>query len=223
MLATHPFPAVSSISRWPRAALGIEDQVAEPGAVALTFDDGPHPEGTPAVLELLAAAGVRATFFLVGEQAERYPGLCARIAAEGHTVGLHCHRHRLLLRLSPSAVADDLARAHAAIIEAASVEPRLYRPPYGVFTAASLALARRYGWRPVHWRRWGRDWEARAMPTRIAARLTDRVQPCDVLLLHDADHYAAPGSWRNTVAALPLVLSALARSGLRPIPIDDRP
>jgi peptidoglycan-N-acetylglucosamine deacetylase len=199
--------------------LGIEDHLTENNAVALTFDDGPHPQGTPAVLDVLAAAATRATFFLVGEQVERHPALAAEIAAANHTIGLHCHRHRNLLRLTPSELGDDLARAHAAIVDATGVVPRLYRPPYGVFSAASLAYARRYNWRPVLWMRWGRDWERRATPSTIARRLTGRMRSGDILLLHDADHYASPGSWSNTLAAMPLVLWAIAREGLRAIPL----
>ena len=180
----------------------------------LTFDDGPHPEGTPAVLELLAAAGASATFFLVGEQVERRPDLAARIAAEGHDVGVHCHRHTGLLRMSPGRTRDDLLRA-AAAIEAAVGTVRLYRPPYGVLNTAALVTARQQGWQTWLWRREGRDWEARATAESIAARLTHGLRSGDVLLLHDADFYAAPESWRSTVQALPLVLAELERRELR--------
>jgi peptidoglycan/xylan/chitin deacetylase (PgdA/CDA1 family) len=182
--------------------------------VALTFDDGPHPEGTPAVLELLAKAGVRATFFLAGEQVERRPGLAGRIAAEGHEVGIHCRRHRSLLRLGPQQTRDDLLRAARAIESATGGPVRLYRPAYGVLNAAALATARREGWETWLWRREGRDWQASATADSIARRLTHRVGSGDVLLLHDADFYSAPGSWRGTVAALPLVLEELERRRL---------
>ena len=202
-----------------RPLLRVRDRTESGEGVALTFDDGPHPEGTPAVLELLAEAGAPATFFLVGEQVERYPALAAEIAAAGHEIALHCHRHRHLLRLPPRAVRDDLERAHAAIVEATGREPRLYRPPYGVLNSAALAVARRRGWEPVLWRRDGKDWEARATATSITERLTRRLGAGDVLLLHDADYYSAPGSWRNTVAALPFLLEFLEQEGLRPTAI----
>lgn len=187
--------------------------------VALTFDDGPHPHGTPAVLDALAAARVPATFFLAGEQVERRPALAREIVAAGHEVALHCHRHRTLLRLAPWQVRSDLLRAAAAIAEATGREPRLYRPPYGVLNAAALALARRHGWEIVLWTHEGHDWQRRTTPSAIAARVTRRIGPGDVLLLHDADHYSAPGSWRRTAAALPLVLGELDRRGLEPGPI----
>lgn len=185
--------------------------------VALTFDDGPHPDGTPAALEALAAAGARATFFLVGEQVRRWPGIARRIVAEGHAVALHGDRHRNLLRVPPAALARDLDRGHAEIAAATGVAPQLYRPPYGIFSPAALALARRRGWTPLLWSRWGRDWRHDATPAGIAAKVTERLAPGDVLLLHDADHYSAPGSHERTAAALPLVLAEIARCGLRSV------
>jgi peptidoglycan/xylan/chitin deacetylase (PgdA/CDA1 family) len=200
---------------WER--LGIEDRTASGAGYALTFDDGPHPRGTPAVLEVLAQAGVRATFFLVGEQVVRSPALASELVAAGHGVGLHCHRHRNLLRLAPRQVREDLARAQAVIEEATGCSPALYRPPYGVPNAAALALAHRRGWRTLLWSHWGRDWEASATPDSIAALVTRGATEGSVLLLHDADDYSAPGSWRRTAAALPRVLDTLAARGLEPV------
>lgn len=200
-----------------RGPLGIEDRTASGRGYALTFDDGPHPQGTPAVLELLAAAGVHATFFLVGEQVQRNPALAAEIAAAGHGVGVHCHRHRNLLRLTPWQVREDIARAQAIISEASDCVPLLYRPPYGVLNASALRLARVRGWRTLLWSEWGRDWEARATPESIAELVSDGAEEGSVLLLHDADDYSAAGSWRRTTAALPRVLESLAERGLQPV------
>jgi peptidoglycan-N-acetylglucosamine deacetylase len=183
--------------------------------VALTFDDGPHPEGTPAVLELLEQAGARATFFLVGEQVERRPHLAAGILAAGHLVGLHGYRHRLQLRMSTSQVAGDLARGAAVIQDAIGQGPlRWHRPPYGVYSPAGLSAARDAGLTPLLWSRWGKDWRKLTTPERIAARATRAVIPGDVILLHDADFYSARGSHRRTVAALAPILSELDRRKL---------
>ncbi len=160
---------------------------------------------------------MHATFFLVGEQVLRNPTLAAEIVAAGHGVGLHCHRHRNLLRLTPGQTREDIARAQAVIEEATGRSPGLYRPPYGVANAAALGLARARGWRTLLWSHWGRDWEARATAESIAALLTGGVRPGAVLLLHDADDYSAPGSWRRTAAALPRVLDTLAAQGLAPV------
>ena len=204
---------------WPllRAALGVEDQTSSGRGYALTFDDGPHPRGTPAVLEILRRERVHATFFLVGEQVLRNPTLAREILDAGHGIGLHCHRHRNLMRLTPWQVREDISRAQDSIATHAGCSPSLYRPPYGILNAAALRIARAHGWRTLLWSQWGRDWEARATPDSIAARVTDGAREGSVLLLHDADDYSAPDSWSRTVASLPRVLETLAERGLRPV------
>jgi peptidoglycan-N-acetylglucosamine deacetylase len=210
-------PALSIYSPALRRALGVESATASARGYALTFDDGPHAQGTPATLEILAGAKVTATFFLVGEQVQRNPGLVAEILAAGHQIGLHCDRHRNLLRLAPRQVRTDIERARDRIESAAGCAVGLYRPPYGILNATALRIARAHGWRTLLWSRWGKDWQARATPASIAARVTDGAGEGSVLLLHDADDYSAPGSWRRTVAALPRILDTLGRRGLEPV------
>jgi len=204
---------------WPalRRPLGVEDRTAGGSGYALTFDDGPHAQGTPAVLELLASERVTATFFLVGEQVRRNPALPREILAAGHEVALHCDRHRNLLRLGPWQVREDIARAEDAIGAATGHPVSLYRPPYGVLNAAALRLAEARGWRTLLWTQWGRDWEARATAESIAAKVTSGAGEGSVLLLHDADDYSAPGSWRRTVAALPAVIETMRERGVEPV------
>jgi peptidoglycan/xylan/chitin deacetylase (PgdA/CDA1 family) len=189
--------------------LGIELRI-DRAVVALTFDDGPHPEGTPAVLEELARQGATATFFLVGEQVAQRPALAREIVAAGHEVGVHGFRHTLLLRRRVAAVADDFDRAVDAIGEATGMRPQLYRPPYGILSSGALGQVRVRGWRPLLWSTWGRDWERRATPQSIARRATRGLRPGDVVLLHDSDAYSSADSWRRTAAALPSVLEAVA-------------
>jgi len=211
----YAFPALAGAVAALRAPLGIAQHTIDGRGYGLTFDDGPHRQGTPAVLEALAARGVRATFFLVGEQVARNPSLAAEIVAAGHGVGLHCDRHRNQLRLGPRAVRDDIMRGAARIEETTGRPIERYRPPYGIFNAAALRLVRANGWRPLLWTHWGRDWEARATPDSIVAKLVGgSVGEGSVLLLHDADDYGAEGSWRRTAAALPRVLATLEERGL---------
>jgi peptidoglycan/xylan/chitin deacetylase (PgdA/CDA1 family) len=196
------------------AAIGVARTLARAHGVALTFDDGPHPEGTPAVLEVLAAAQACATFFLVGEQVERRPALAAEIAAAGHLVAVHGYRHRLQLRLSDDAVREDLTRAAAVISEATGTAPRWHRPPYGIYSPAGLAAARAQGMEPLLWSRWGKDWRKFTTSGRITRRATRDVDDGDVILLHDADFYSSAGSHERTVAALPALLARLKSLGL---------
>ena len=210
----HSAPALAPVVPRLGRALGIVLREEGLDGVALTFDDGPHPRGTPAVLELLREAGAEATFFLVGEQVERRPALVAEIVAAGHRVELHSHRHRTQLRQSTGAIREDADRARAAIEEAGGQAVADFRPPNGIFSASGLRLVRHRGWRPVLWSQWGRDWEAGATGESIAHRCTAAVRAGDVVLLHDADYYSAPDSWARTVAALPAILESLETRGL---------
>ncbi len=216
--ASYLLPGLAGACARLRAPLGVEDRTAGGRGYALTFDDGPHLRGTPAVLEILRHERVKATFFLVGEQVLRNPTIAREIADAGHEVALHCHRHRNLLRLTPWQVREDINRAQDVIATHTGCSPALYRPPYGVLNASALRLARSRGWRTLLWSHWGRDWEARATPASIAARVTDGAAEGAVLLLHDADDYASPGSWQRTAQALPRVLDTLAQRGLSPAP-----
>jgi peptidoglycan/xylan/chitin deacetylase (PgdA/CDA1 family) len=177
--------------------------------ITLTFDDGPHPEGTPAVLDLLAAAGATATFFMVGERVLAAPDVAAEVARRGHTIGVHGQRHHNLLRLSPGAIGHDLALAGEVIGTHTGAELTLHRPPYGIYSWTALALVRKRGWSPLLWSCWGHDWRHTATARSIADEVTRDLRAGDVILLHDGDDYSAPGSWRATVAALPRILEAV--------------
>jgi peptidoglycan/xylan/chitin deacetylase (PgdA/CDA1 family) len=198
-------------------ALGVPLALSGSSGVALTFDDGPHPEGTPDVLEALRGQAARATFFLVGEQVERYPSLAADIVGAGHEVAVHGYTHRSQMRLGPRTFSADLDHAIDVISRVCGRTPTLYRPPYGVFTLAGLAAVRRRGLHPLLWSKWGRDWRARSSPEQITALATRDLAPGDVILLHDADWYSSSGSHRNTAAAVPAILDALRRHGLTPV------
>ena len=211
-------PRVPAVTR----LMGVPCRLAGgPGeAGARTFDDGPPPEGTPAVLEALAAGGARATFFVVGEQVERNPGLVAETVAAGHVVAVHGYRHRLPLRLTPRAFADDLARAESAVAEASGRPPDWYRPPYGKFSWTALSAVRRSGLKPLFWSREGRDFSSRSSPDSIVSKATRRLGAGDVVLLHDSDTYASEGSHRRTAEALPRLLEEVERLGLRTVALQ---
>jgi peptidoglycan/xylan/chitin deacetylase (PgdA/CDA1 family) len=129
---------------------------------------------------------------------------------------VHGYRHQVLLRRRPAAVADDLDRAADTIAAATGAAPVLHRPPLGIYSWPALRAVRARGWTPLLWSRWGRDWARRATPDTIAATVAGDLHPGDVLLLHDADDYSAPGSHERTARALPRILEAIARAGLTP-------
>ena len=213
-LAVHWSPATAAVLPAAARAFGIPTTVDGAG-VLITFDDGPHPEGTPAVLDELDRVGASAVFFVSGEQVERYPELVKEIAAAGHDLGLHGFRHQARSQWSRGLLVDDTRRALDAVSAAAGIEPSLYRPPRGVFSRAGLRLIRDLGLLPLLWSKWGRDWERGATPETIADCATTGLGGGDVVLLHDADHYSAPGSWRATASALEHIADRIAAAGLQ--------
>ena len=171
------------------------------------------------MLEILAGAGARATFFVVGEQVQRRPELARRIVDEGHTLALHGHRHRLQLRMSARELTRDLELGLAAIEDAAGITARHHRAPYGIYSAAGLRLARERSLAPLLWSAWGRDWRAHTTPERIAARVLRDLAPDGVILLHDADFYSAGGSHERTAPALELILAELSSREIATVPV----
>src|SRR5581483_6457754 len=125
-------------------------------------DDGPDAASTPAFLGVLAGLGWRATFFVLGTQVRRAPGLVREIVAAGHEIGVHGDEHRYLIARGPRAVAGDLTRAVATASEAAGTAVRWWRPPYGVLSGPALISAHHLGLQPVLWSAWGRDWRGEA-------------------------------------------------------------
>lgn len=196
--------------RWAPSLAGL----GRAGHLALTFDDGPHPDGTPAVLEALDRLGWRATFFLLGRAVRAHPRTAAEVAAAGHEIAVHGDDHRYLLTRTPGSAHDDLARAVRSIADTTGSVPHWYRPPYGVLTTGGLLAARRVGVRPVLWSAWGRDWTAQATPRSVVDELCSGSLDGGTALLHDSDVASAPGSWRTTVAALPLLAVEVERRGL---------
>jgi peptidoglycan-N-acetylglucosamine deacetylase len=208
-------PVLPSAAR----ALGLRRTVEHAVGAVLSFDDGPHPEGTPAVLEVLARRRARATFFVVGEQVRRAPDAARRIVEAGHEIACHGYRHLNHLRLTPPATIRDLRAARDTITGETGAEIRHFRPPYGVFNAASWVTAGRFGWERVLWARWGRDWEEGATPERIRQCVMSGVHDGDIILLHDAEAYSSSGSWRRTLGALEPIVSELRGRGFEPGPV----
>jgi peptidoglycan/xylan/chitin deacetylase (PgdA/CDA1 family) len=212
LAAVHAAPSLTARGPLRRMLPRLAGRGA-PGGVALTFDDGPDPDGTPAVLAALADLGWTATFFLLGSQVRRHPDVARAVVAAGHEIGVHGDQHRNHLGRTPGSVRRDLERATATITATTGVRPRWFRPPYGVLSAGSLRATARLELTPVLWTAWGRDWE-RATPDRIRDRMLGGLRSGATLLLHDSDCTATPGSWVATAAALPLLAAELERRAL---------
>jgi peptidoglycan/xylan/chitin deacetylase (PgdA/CDA1 family) len=109
---------------------------------------------------------------------------------------------------------EDFERGLAAIQDATGIDPRLHRPPYGIYSRASLRIARDRGLQPLLWSKWGKDWRKVTTPEQITARVVAGLRAGDVVLLHDADYYSALRSYRRTAAALPEIMNMLKSAGL---------
>lgn len=181
--------------------------------VALTFDDGPDPQRTPAVLDLLARQGVRATFFVVGARAEAHPELVRRMATEGHVVGNHSYTHswRFPLR-SLGRTMEELRRTGEVLHRITGRQPRLFRPPFGVTNPTIARAVRRLGLDPVGWSIRSLDTMGQS-PERVAARILRRLHPGAVILLHDR----CAGSER----LIGLLVEGLRSRGLEPVTLPE--
>ena len=169
------------------------------------------------MLDALDAAGVKATFFVVGEQLERHWRIAREAQERGHELGLHGHGHPAHHLLSPAAARDDVARGLGAFEAALGRRPALFRPPYGRFSEASFAACGSLGLTPVYWSAWGMDWED-IDPDRIA-ELSCRDLADGMVLLHDSARYASRPSALPTARAIAAIVARAAELGLAVTPV----
>jgi peptidoglycan/xylan/chitin deacetylase (PgdA/CDA1 family) len=221
LAAAHAVPVVSTFGPLRNRVMPRLSARGRADHVALTFDDGPDPLSTPLFLRLLAERRVQATFFLLGSEAVRAPGLVREIAAAGHEIAVHGWLHRPLLLRGPRATYDDLARARDTVGGITGRTPELFRPPYGVMSTSAHLAARRLGLTPTLWTSWGEDWRARATPESVHHTVTRDLRGGGTVLLHDSDCTSAPGSWRSTLGAVPRILDTCEQRGLAVGPLRE--
>lgn len=187
-------------------------------AVALTFDDGPDPATTPRVLDALKAANVRATFFMLGEAAARYPDLARRVKDEGHEVAAHGSTHRHAWARAPWQIAPDARASLRTLREVTGEGVRFFRPPHGAYTLASVLALRALHLQGVHWTVEAHDWHPDYTPQDVVARVLQHVESGGVIVLHDA------GKGGQTAAeALPDLLRELRARGYAPGALGELP
>jgi peptidoglycan/xylan/chitin deacetylase (PgdA/CDA1 family) len=200
----------ANLARLPAAA-------ARRSEVALTFDDGPDPEVTPRVLDALDAAGMKATFFLIGERAARHPALAREIVRRGHAVENHSHRHsRAFACYGVARMRRELEAAQAAIADAAGVAPMFFRAPFGIRSPLLDPALARCGLHYASWTRRAFDTVARDA-TRVLERLAREVAAGDIFLLHDGIAVRARAAAAHAPAVLPALGARLAAAGLKSV------
>ncbi|MEO5732235.1 MAG: polysaccharide deacetylase family protein [Rubrivivax sp.] len=227
--------ALSAAGLWPRSsALGpnvrrLSPDAADHGAWALTLDDGPDPEVTPAVLDLLAAHGVRATFFCIAEHAAAHPALLRRILAAGHSVQNHSHRHgHQFSMLGPRAQRREIDRAQHVLADIGGTLPHCFRAPAGLRNPFTDLVLHELNLHLVSWTRRGFD-TREADPARVLARLIGerhdgqpaRLAARDILLLHDGHARRGTDGKPLLLTVLPLLLERCRAADLHAVTLAE--
>ena len=198
-------------------------RTGDPSNMGITFDDGPNPAVTPALLDLLDKYQAHATFFLIGRNVRRFPELTREIAARGHAIGNHTETHPSLAFMRPRLIADQLARCNEAIDSVTGKRPRWMRPPFGFRGPQLNAVVRERGslgplsvvmWSVLAW-----DWKPQ--PAAPVIRRLRRARGGDIVLLHDGDHRVLEGDRRHVVDALAYWLPRWSDQGLRFVNLDE--
>ncbi len=220
-LAAGAVPAFWGAYTWGSHLLTVASVWRGPArrlAAALTFDDGPDPDWTPRVLEILEREEVRSTFFLMGRRAQQRPWLARRIAEAGHDLGNHTWSHRSFWRCGPSETEWEILDGHGAIAAAAGAAPRFFRPPWGKTNLAMLGGLRRLG-TPAWF--WTVQPEGRrpVEPAEQARRGAERAKPGAIFDLHDAD--GVPGAGARLVECLPALIAGLKGRGYSLVPLRE--
>lgn len=222
VILNHAFVAAGGLL--PRSRLlgpNVTRLPAGNGRVALTIDDGPDPEVTPAVLDLLARHGVRATFFCIGERVARHPELARRIAREGHEIGNHTEHHRYVFSLfGPAAIRREIAQAQASIGATCQVMPRFFRAPAGLRNPFLQPCLTALGLELASWTRRGYD-SVNADAHVVLGRLTRNLAAGDILLLHDGCAARTPEGTPVILDVLPRLLPILAAQQLRCVTLSE--
>jgi len=182
--------------------------------VALTFDDGPSPLWTPKILDELKAAGIKATFFMLGEHVARYPDVARRVVEEGHEIGNHTYDHHVLLYYTSKELEDELNYADRTLQSVTGVTTRYFRPPKAWLTADEKIKVREMGYKVILWSLNSKDWVT-FHDKQIVSYILRRIQPGDIILFHDSGGaFTTEGGDRSqTVKAIKRLATKLREKG----------
>jgi len=219
--------AITFAGLWPRSSLlgpnwtRLPPAAAARKAVAITIDDGPDPATTPRVLDLLDAAGAKATFFCIGRKIESFRALTREIVDRGHAIENHSYRHtNYFSLLGPRRMAAELARAQDVIAEVTGTTPRFFRAPAGLRNPFLNPLLQKYDLRLASWTRRGFD-TVNGNADVVFRRVTRNLASGDILLLHDGNAARTASGAPVIYEVLPRMLRELATHGLQPIVMRD--
>lgn len=183
--------------------------------IALTFDDGPHPYKTDAVLDILARYDIRATFFVVGENVSYYPEPLKRAVALGHEIGNHTYHHTLLSKSCEQSTAEEIEKTEEIIFRTAGYRTKLFRPPEGAYSECSLNVVKSKDYRVILWTVDSRDWENTSAETMVTNALNN-VKGGSILLFHDY-----MGKRSNTLEAIEILIPKLLSRGYKFVTVSE--
>ena len=218
---------VTATGLWPRSTwLGsnwrrLPQASAARAEVSITLDDGPDPQVTPAVLDLLDAQRARATFFCIASRAKAHPALCREIVRRGHSVQNHSqhHSHTFSL-LGPRGVHREVAQAQDTLAQITGDAPRFFRAPAGLRNVFLAPVLQRQGLQLVSWTRRGFD-TARSDAAGVLARLTRGLAAGDIVLLHDGNAAHSSSGRPVVLDVLPALLQRFEQAGLRSVTLPQ--
>jgi peptidoglycan/xylan/chitin deacetylase (PgdA/CDA1 family) len=182
-------------------------------SIALTFDDGPHPKNTPRLLDMLKERGLKATFYVIGQNVVQYPEIMKRMVAEGHEVGHHTYTHPSLSKCSAPKLTEEITKANDAIMQACGVSPTTIRPPYGATNAAvNKRLNEEFGLTVVLWSVDPNDWKIRNA-SHVSNHILQNTKSGSIVLAHDIHP--------STIDAMPAVLDGLLSKGYQFVTVSE--
>ncbi|EKE01312.1 MAG: polysaccharide deacetylase [uncultured bacterium] len=209
-------PVKEKTGRAMKICQGIEQAKTAKKVVALTFDDGPHPKHTREILEILKQHDIRATFFVIGKNAQRHPDVIKEADTDGNIISNHSYSHFYLTTLSSDDIETELQKTNNLIYKTIQKYPTFFRPPYGACSDKSTQIVDRLGFTTITWNVMTDDYSSRQTSERIAAYVIKHAKPGAIIGLHDGG-----GNREKTVGALPIIIKALKDEGYKFLTIPE--
>ncbi len=189
--------------------------------IALTFDDGPNEPYTSEILDILKKYNVKATFFLLGKNVERYPGVAKRIVREGHAIGNHTYDHPYLYIQSKSHIRNEIKQTEDAIFKATNKKTYLFRSPYGADNAWIRQAAKEFGYITIEWTITGHNGRSEIPAEEIVKNVLKKEENGDIVLLHDGNRLYKGANRSHMVKALPVIIESLQKKGYQLVTVPQ--
>ncbi len=195
----------------------IANNSAASKKIAITFDDGPHPSHTEEILDILKEYNVKATFFILGCNAERYPAIVKRTFDEGHELGNHTYNHVFVNRVSDSELLEEIRKTDEVIKKITGTSPVVFRPPGGAYNDAKVKVIASEGHKCILWSWWQdtRDWSCPGVD-KVVSTVMDNLHDGDIVLFHDFNSGNTP-----TAAALRIIIPQLIEKGYEFVSVSE--